>query len=98
MKTTPSDLATFIQLQLPFAAPVFLMGHSYGSTDILTLASLQYEELITQIRDMILASPYFAFAPKAQPSHLLVSIMKPIAKTVSAQANNSKRRSLPYDQ
>ncbi|KAE9366317.1 alpha/beta-hydrolase [Stipitochalara longipes BDJ] len=81
MKITLSDLATFVRIQLPSPVPVFLMGHSYSSTAILTLASSpQYEDLITQIKALLLASPYFAFTPKAQPSQLLVSIMRPVAK------------------
>jgi len=81
VKTTLSDLAAFIRLQLPSPVPVFLMGHSCGSTAILTLAaSPQCEDLITQIRGFLLASPYFAFTPKAQPRQLLVSIMRPVAR------------------
>jgi acylglycerol lipase len=95
MKTTLSDLAAFIRHQLPSPVPVFLMGHSYGSTAILTLAaSPQYEDLITQIRGFLLASPYFAFTPKAQPSQLLVSIMRPVArifphKQITVKGNHS---------
>lgn len=95
MRTTLSDLDAFIRIQLPSAVPVFLMGHSYGSTAILTLASSpQYQNLISQIRGLLIASPYFAFTPKAQPSKMLISIMGPVArlfphKQISVEGNHS---------
>lgn len=75
-----SDLTAFIKTQLPSPVPVFLMGHSFGSTEILMLASTpEYEDLIADIRGLLLASPYFAFVPKDLPSWLLISVFRVIA-------------------
>ncbi|KAI1746363.1 alpha/beta hydrolase [Xylaria scruposa] len=69
-----ADMAAFIRTQLPSDVPVFVLGHSMGGGQVLTLASTpQYEDLIAQIRGWILESPFVGFAPELQPSWLLVA-------------------------
>ncbi|KAI0969871.1 alpha/beta hydrolase [Xylaria arbuscula] len=69
-----ADMAAFIRSQLPSDVPVFVLGHSMGGGQVLTLASTPaYEDLIPQIRGWILESPFVGFAPELQPSWLLVA-------------------------
>ncbi|KAI0515364.1 alpha/beta hydrolase [Xylaria bambusicola] len=69
-----ADMAAFIRTQLPSDVPVFVLGHSMGGGQVLTLASTPvYEDLIKQIRGWILESPFVGFAPELQPSWLLVA-------------------------
>ncbi|KAI1367494.1 alpha/beta hydrolase [Xylaria arbuscula] len=69
-----ADMAAFIRTQLPSEVPVFVLGHSMGGGQVLTLASTPaYEDLVKQIRGWILESPFVGFAPELQPSWLLVA-------------------------
>lgn len=69
-----ADMAAFIRTQLPSTVPVFVLGHSMGGGQVLTLASTpSYEDLISQIRGWILESPFVGFAPELQPSWLTVA-------------------------
>lgn len=66
-----SDLVEVIRSELPSPVPLFLMGHSMGGGEVLTLASTpEYEELMPQIRGLILESPLIALAFK--PNFLTV--------------------------
>lgn len=68
-----SDIASFIRAQLPSSIPVFLAGHSMGGGEVLTLASdPEYEDLMPQIRGLILESPFIAFPKGFEPSFLKV--------------------------
>ncbi|KAI1423723.1 alpha/beta hydrolase [Xylaria sp. FL1777] len=69
-----ADMAAFIRTQLPSDVPVFVLGHSMGGGQVLTLASTPaYEDLIKQIRGWVLESPFVGFAPELQPSWLIVA-------------------------
>lgn len=68
-----AEVATFIQKQLPADVPVFVMGHSMGGGEVLTLAGdAQYEKLVSQIRGWVLDGPFIAFTPGEEPSFLKV--------------------------
>ncbi|KAI3318200.1 hydrolase [Xylariaceae sp. AK1471] len=68
-----ADMAAFIRVQLPSEVPVFVLGHSMGGGQVLTLASTpEYEDLVKQIRGWILESPFIGFAPELEPSWLTV--------------------------
>jgi acylglycerol lipase len=68
-----SDVASFIKAQLPSAIPVFVMGHSMGGGQVLTLASdPKYEELTSSIRGWILESPFIGFPKGFEPSAVTV--------------------------
>ncbi|TGO14597.1 hypothetical protein BTUL_0051g00630 [Botrytis tulipae] len=68
-----SDIVSFIKTQLPSPVPVFLMGHSMGGGEVITLASdPQYAELVNSIRGFILESPFIAFPKGFEPSFLTV--------------------------
>ncbi|GAW16804.1 hypothetical protein ANO14919_062430 [Xylariales sp. No.14919] len=69
-----ADMAAFIRTQLPSDVPVFVLGHSMGGGQVLTLCSTpEYEDLIKQIRGWVLESPFVGFAPELQPSWLTVA-------------------------
>lgn len=58
---------------LPSSVPVFVMGHSMGGGEVITLASdPAYEELIAQIRGWVLESPFIAFPKGFEPHFLTV--------------------------
>lgn len=68
-----ADIAAFIRSQLPSEVPVFVLGHSMGGGQVLTLASEpQYEDLIKQVRGWILESPFIGFSAEEEPSWLTV--------------------------
>ncbi|KAL7625581.1 hypothetical protein AAE478_004801 [Parahypoxylon ruwenzoriense] len=83
--TVLSDIAAFIRSHLAPSSsssssspaddvPVFVLGHSMGGGEVLTLASTpQYADLVGRIRGWILEAPFLGFAPAAQPSWLTVA-------------------------
>lgn len=97
-----SDVAAFVRLQLPSSVPVFLMGHSFGSAQIIAFASTpEYADLIKDIRGLLLASPYLAFDPKTQTmTDRLAFVLRPVAwlfpkKQVVVKANHDLTTSDP---
>ncbi|KAI1262128.1 hydrolase [Xylariaceae sp. FL1019] len=69
-----ADMVTFINTQLPSEVPVFILGHSMGGGQALTLASTpEHEDITKQIRGWILESPFVGFAPELKPSWLTVA-------------------------
>ncbi|KAI1326897.1 alpha/beta hydrolase [Xylariaceae sp. FL0255] len=69
-----ADMAAFIRQQLPSEVPVFVLGHSMGGGQALTLASSPgYEDLIRQIRGWILESPFIGFSPELKPNWFTVA-------------------------
>ncbi|KAI9737700.1 MAG: hypothetical protein M1818_005704 [Claussenomyces sp. TS43310] len=68
-----SDVVALIKSQLPSPVPLFLMGHSMGGGEVLTLASTpQYRDLLKDIRGILLESPYVALPPDQTPSPVTV--------------------------
>ncbi|KAI0396176.1 hydrolase [Xylariaceae sp. FL0594] len=72
-----ADMAAFIRsvlsLSSPVPVPVFVLGHSMGGGQVLTLASTpSYSSLVRQLRGLILESPFLGFAPELQPSRLTI--------------------------
>lgn len=55
------------------AAPVFVMGHSMGGAQVLTLASApEYKDLMPKVRGWLLESPHIALVPSQEPSALKI--------------------------
>ncbi|KAI0407336.1 alpha/beta hydrolase [Xylaria palmicola] len=78
-----ADMAAFIRKQLPSDVPVFVLGHSMGGGQVLTLASTpEYEDLIAQVRGWVLESPFVGFSPEIQPSWLVVAAGRMAAHVV----------------
>lgn len=73
-----SDAAAFVKDKLPAkgdvsAVPTFVMGHSMGGGEILTLAGdSQYTELVGQVRGWILECPLVGFPAGEEPSSIKV--------------------------
>ena len=68
-----AEIAAFLQDKLPSDVPVFVLGHSMGGGEVLTLAGdAQYENLVSQVRGWILEAPFIAFAPEETPSSLKI--------------------------
>jgi acylglycerol lipase len=68
-----ADMAAFITPHLPQSptdAPVFVMGHSMGGGQVLTLLCRpEYQEsLVKKVRGWLLESPFISFSPEEQPS------------------------------
>jgi acylglycerol lipase len=81
-----SDLAAFIKDKLPSDVPVFVMGHSMGGGEVLTLASdPAYEDLVGQIRGWVLESPFIAFTPSEQPGAIKTFVGKLIGRLLPHQ-------------
>jgi acylglycerol lipase len=72
-------MAAFITPHLPKAPtdpPVFVMGHSMGGGQVLTLAcSPAYQDsLVRHVRGWLLESPFIGFSPEEQPSAIKVMV------------------------
>ncbi|KAI1391309.1 alpha/beta-hydrolase [Hypoxylon trugodes] len=83
--TVLADIAAFIRAKaLPGDdVPIFVLGHSMGGGEALTLASTpQYDDLIVKIRGWILEAPFLGFAPAVQPSRLTVASGRLAARVV----------------
>ncbi|EWZ00761.1 hypothetical protein FOYG_00546 [Fusarium oxysporum NRRL 32931] len=64
-----ADIAAFIESKLPSDAPVFVLGHSMGGGEVITLAAdPQYAKLVSQVRGWLLEAPFIGFAPEEVPS------------------------------
>ena len=67
------DVAAFIRDKLPSEVPVFVMGHSMGGGEVITLAAdPQYHDVVKQVRGWMLVAPYIGFAEGTEPSWLKV--------------------------
>ncbi|CCC13346.1 hypothetical protein SMACR_06635 [Sordaria macrospora] len=72
-----ADIVAFIEPHLsdvPGAPPVFVMGHSMGGGQVLTLAcDEQYQDrIVSRVRGWLLESPFIGFAPELKPNLLKV--------------------------
>jgi len=75
-----ADMAAFITSHLPAAGaaagdpPVFVMGHSMGGGQVLTLACHpDYQETVVRpVRGWLLEAPFISFSPEEKPSALKV--------------------------
>jgi acylglycerol lipase len=53
--------------------PLFIIGHSMGGGEVITLAAdPRYQDIVKKIRGFLLSSPYIGLAPEAEPSSLKV--------------------------
>lgn len=74
-----SDIAHVVQSELTHegdhpAVPVFVMGHSMGGAQVLTLATEpEYADLMPKIRGWLLESPHIALPADAEPSWLKIT-------------------------
>ncbi|KAL6900287.1 Alpha/Beta hydrolase protein [Trichoderma evansii] len=81
-----ADVAAFIQDKLPSDAPVFVMGHSMGGGEALTLAGdAQYKQLVSQVRGWILEAPFIGFSPAEVPSSLKVFLGRLVGRLLPKQ-------------
>ena len=75
-----ADVAAFIEDKLaaaPVGAPLFVMGHSMGGGEVLTLASdATHDALVAKVRGWLLESPFIAFPPAEAPSPIKVFVGK----------------------
>lgn len=69
-----ADMAAFVQSHLPSDVPVFVLGHSMGGGQALTLASSpEHEEAVVRhVRGWILEAPFIGFTTEEEPSSLTV--------------------------
>lgn len=81
-----SEVAAFINDKLPSDVPVFVMGHSMGGGEVLTLASdPAYEKTINQVRGWILESPFIGFSPDDKPSSAKVFVGRLVGRLLPKQ-------------
>jgi acylglycerol lipase len=68
-----SDIVSVIKSQLPSSVPLFVMGHSMGGGEALTLASDPlYTDLMKDIRGWVLESPFIDFPKGQEPNFITV--------------------------
>lgn len=73
-----ADVAAFVKDKLASqdgspSTPLFVMGHSMGGGEVLTLAGdAQYSELVGQVRGWILECPLVGFSAGEEPSSLKI--------------------------
>ncbi|KAK4192978.1 Alpha/Beta hydrolase protein [Podospora australis] len=65
-----ADIVAFIKPHLAGEEPVFVMGHSMGGGQVLTLlGEAQYEDsVLRKVRGWLLESPFVSFSPEEEPS------------------------------
>lgn len=63
-----ADLVEVIRSELPSEVPVFVMGHSMGGGEVLTLiGTYEYLDLMSQIRGWLVESPFIGLTQKPNP-------------------------------
>ncbi|PTB63550.1 alpha/beta-hydrolase [Trichoderma citrinoviride] len=84
-----ADVAAFIRDKLPSEdAPLFVMGHSMGGGEVLTLAAgddAQHRPLVTQVRGWILEAPFIGFSKGEEPSVVKVVLGRLVGKLLPRQ-------------
>ncbi|GAB1314361.1 Serine aminopeptidase S33 domain-containing protein [Madurella fahalii] len=82
-----ADMAAFITPHLPASPsdpPLFVMGHSMGGGQVLTLAShpSYQDNLVRHVRGWLVESPFISFSPEEQPNSLKVLVGKLAGKVL----------------
>lgn len=81
-----ADVAAFIKDKLPSDVPVFVLGHSMGGGEVITLAAdEQYKDVVSQVRGWILDAPFIGFTPEEEPGKLLVFAGRLVGKLLPRQ-------------
>ncbi|KAL7942987.1 Alpha/Beta hydrolase protein [Trichoderma barbatum] len=81
-----ADIVAFIQEKLPSDVPVFVMGHSMGGGEVLTLAGdAQHKKLVAQIRGWILEAPFIGFSKGEEPSAIKVVLGRLVGRLLPRQ-------------
>lgn len=81
-----SDVAAFIEDKLPSDVPVFVMGHSMGGGEVLTLAAdPKYDKLVKQIRGWLLDAPFIGFSPDEEPSSVKIFMGRLVGRLLPKQ-------------
>jgi acylglycerol lipase len=79
-----SDIVSVIKSQIPATGntvPLFVMGHSMGGGEALTLASdPQYADLMKDIRGWVLESPFIDFPQGHAPSSITIFLGRLVGK------------------
>lgn len=84
--TVLSDIAAFIQDKLPSDVPVFVMGHSMGGGEVLTLAAdPSYADLVKQVRGWLLDAPFIGFPPEEAPGSLKIFMGRLVGRLLPRQ-------------
>lgn len=81
-----SDVAAFIEDKLPSNVPVFVMGHSMGGGEVLTLAAdPSYAKLVKQVRGWLLDAPFIGFPPAETPSSIKIFMGRLVGRLLPNQ-------------
>ncbi|KAM3439674.1 hypothetical protein NHJ13734_003614 [Beauveria thailandica] len=81
-----SDVAAFIEDKLPSNVPVFVMGHSMGGGEVITLAAdPSYAKLVKQIRGWMLDAPFIGFSPDEEPSSIKIFMGRLVGRLLPKQ-------------
>jgi acylglycerol lipase len=78
-----ADIAAFIKHNLPSDVPVFVMGHSMGGGEILTLAGSElHKEVVSSVRGWIAETPFIGFTPEEEPGFLKVFLGRLVGRVM----------------
>ncbi|PMB67990.1 putative monoglyceride lipase [Beauveria bassiana] len=81
-----SDVAAFIEDKLPSDVPVFVMGHSMGGGEVITLAAdPSYAKLVRQVRGWMLDAPFIGFSPDEEPSSIKIFMGRLVGRLLPKQ-------------
>lgn len=86
--TVVADVAAFLQekLQGEDEVPMFVMGHSMGGGEVLTLAGdASHEKLVRQVRGWILECPFIGFSPEEEPNSLKIFMGRLVGRLLPKQ-------------
>lgn len=86
--TVIADVVAFVSEHVPApdGTPVFLMGHSMGGGEVLTLAgSAEHDELLRQIRGVIVEAPFIAFPRGEEPSSIKMTLGRLVGRLLPRQ-------------
>lgn len=84
--TVIADVAAFVEDKLPSDVPVFVMGHSMGGGEVLTLAGdASYDKVVSQVRGWILECPFIGFSPEEEPSSAKIFMGRLVGKLLPKQ-------------